>query len=178
MKITEQQIEAEIAELRAEADRKVASVKAIFMESARLRKQAEHLDSLLELRKQADRHPELISFIMIGFVREDENDEPKAFCVFTWSGSANAPTEVRIHLKSDWQRVLPINIAPYFKDLLDDWTQTVQTQPEMVLAMLAELSVGPLRTMEQGTMHRDRVALLVQDRLGDVLRFPGVVLVK
>ena len=177
MNITNQQIEAEIADLIDEANRKVASVKAIFMESARLRKQAEHLNSLLQLRTQAERHSELMSFVMIGFVREEDGD-PTAFCAFTWSGSTSSPTEVRILLKGDWQRLLPIDVAPYFQDLLDDWKRTVQTQPEMVLAMIAELSVGPIRTMEQGTMHRDRVALVIQERLGEVLHFPVIALVQ
>jgi len=173
VKITDQQIQVEIAELISEADRKVASVKAILLESALLRKQAELLRNLLEMRQQAEGHPELMSFIIIGFARGQE-DEPSEFCAFTWSGSSNAPAETRILLKRDWEKLLPADIAKYFKALLDDWIQLVQTQPEIVLAMIAELSVGPVRTMEQGTMHKDRLALLLQERLGDILRFPGV----
>lgn len=177
MNITKQQIEAEIAELTAEANRKVASVKEIFMESARLRQQAEHLNQFLELRAQAERHSELMSFIMLGFARDVQN-EPTACCAFIWTGSTSNPKEVRMLLKCDWQRILPIDVAPYFSDLLNDWKQTIQTQPEVVLAMIAELSVGPVRTMERDTMHRDRVALLMEKRLGECLHFPGVTLVK
>ena len=142
MKITEQQIQEEIADLISEADRKLASVKAILLDSAGLRKQAELLRNLLELRWQAERHSELMSFIMIGFVR-GQKDEPSEFCALTWSGSTIAPSDTRILLKRDWKQLLPAEVATYFKDLLDDWIQMVQTQPEIVLAMIAELSVGP-----------------------------------
>lgn len=177
MNITNQQIEAEIAELLAEADRKVASVKSIFREAALIRKQAEHLRQLLALRTQAERHPELLSFVMLGCVRTEE-EEPVAFCAFTWSGSADTPTDIRILLKRDWKRFVTTDTISYFNDLLNDWTQAVQTEPSMVLAMIAKLSVGPIRTMEQDTLHRNRVELLIKERLGDILRFPSVTLVE
>ena len=67
--IANPQIEAEIAEMPAEVDRKVASVKVICKEAARLRKQAEH-------------HPELLSFALTGLMRDNEC-EPTVLCVFT-----------------------------------------------------------------------------------------------
>ena len=175
--ITNQQIESEIAELLAEADRKVASVNVIFKEAALIRKQVEHLKHLLVLRMQADRNPELISFVMLGYVRENE-EQPSPLCAFTWSGSADMPTDIHILLKSDWKRLVSVDTFSYFNDLLNDWTDAVQTQPDMVLAMIAKLSVGPIRTLEQDTLHRVRVEMVVKERLGDVLRFPGVMLGK
>jgi hypothetical protein len=175
--LTNEQIEAEIAELIAEADRLISRVKSIFTESAKLRLQAEHLKRLLELRTDAERHTELMSFTLMGYAREGE-EEPTAFCAATWSGSISLPSEARIFISRGWQTLLPSEIVPYFSDLLDDWKQMVQTQPEIILSMIGELSVGPIRTMEQGTMHKDRVANLIQQRLGDVIHFPAITLVK
>jgi hypothetical protein len=175
--ITNRQIEAEIVELLAEADRKVASVKAIFEEAALLRKQADCLRQVLTLRTRAEHRPELMSFVLMGLAPEAER-EPTALCAFTWTGPANTPTDLRILLKRDWTQLVPNDVASYFKDLLNDWTQTVQIHPAMVIAMVAELSVGPIRTIKQDAMDRDRVALLMQERLGEVLYFPGVTLVK
>ena len=174
---TNEQIEAEIAELTAEADRKVSKVKAIFIESAKLRLQIEHLKQLLELRTQAEHHTELMSYILIGFVRQGE-EEPTAFCAASWSGSTSMPSAARLFVNRGWQTLLPPEIVPYFTDLLDDWKQMIQTQPEIVLSMIGDLSVGPIRTLEQGTMHKDRVSQVIHQRLVDVLYFPAIALVK
>lgn len=177
MNITNRQIENEIADLLAEADRKDASAKAMFMEAALLRTQVEHLRQVLALRKPAEHDPESASFVILGFAQGDER-EPAALCAFTWTGPANAPADVRILLKSDWTRLVPVEAARYFRDLLNDWTQSVQSQPAMVIAMVMDLSVGPVRTMEHGSMHRNKIVHFVQERLGQVLHFPGVALVK
>ena len=175
MVITNEQIEAEIRELTAEADRMVSEVHEIFAESARLRIQIDHLKKLLELRIQSAQRVELISYILIGFAQKDE---PSALCAITWSGSTSLPTDIRILVKREWQRLLPPESARYFADLLNDWKQRVQTEPGVVLAMIGELSVGPIRTMEQGTIHKDGVAQLMNKRLGDNVRYATAILWK
>ena len=42
--------------------------------------------------------------------------------------------------------------------------------------MIGELSVGPIRTMEQGTIHKDGVAQLMNKRLGDNVRYATAIL--
>jgi hypothetical protein len=171
VKITNEQIAAEIEDLASEADRLVASAKALFLEAAKLKAQADHFRRLLELRTQAERHPGLTSYVLLGFVRENE-EPPIPFCAVTWKASVAAPQDVRILLTSDWMKVLPADVFTYFNELLKDWERLLQTQPETVLAMVADLSVGPIRTVDQGTMHEERVSILIQQKLGKVLRFP------
>lgn len=46
-----------------------------------------------------------------------------------------------------------------------------QTQPETLLAKVTSLSVRPIRMIEKGTMHEDRVSTLIQQELGEVQSF-------
>jgi hypothetical protein len=176
MAFTNEQIESEIAELTAEADRKVSTVKAIFLESAKLRVQAEHLKQLLALRTQMERHTQLLSFVLLGFVGQTEV-EPIAFLAATWSGSASFPSDTQLLINRGWQTMLPLEIIPYFTELLEDWKQMIQTRPALVLSMIGELSVGPIRTIEQGTIHKDRIAQFISRRLGDIVYYPAIALV-
>jgi hypothetical protein len=161
-----------VGEYHEPADRKVASMKKIFKEAARLGKQAKYLNQVLALPAHSEHHTELLSSTMIGFVQENE-DDPTPLCAFTWTGSAPNPAEVEMILRRDWARRVPSDVFSYVQDLLNDWTETMLTNPEMVLAMIAELSIGPIRTMERDTIRRDQAALFMQERLGEVLRFPG-----
>jgi hypothetical protein len=61
----------------------------------------------------------------------------------------------------------------YFNELLESWEKMLPTQPESLLAMVADLSAGPIRTIDQGTMHEERVSILIQQKLGEALRFPS-----
>lgn len=174
MRITNEQIAAEIADLTAEADRMVASAKVLFLESAKLKAQAEHFKRLLELRTQAEHHPNLTSYILIGFVREsDENGT--LFCAVTWKGRTASPSNVQILLTPDWMKILPNDTSGYVNDLLKDWANLLPTEPETIIVMVADLSVGPIRTMDQGMMHEERVSILIRQKLGDVLHFPSSV---
>ncbi|MGA2909879.1 MAG: hypothetical protein ABSE36_19440 [Terracidiphilus sp.] len=172
MMITDEQIAAEIANLTSEANRWVNSAKALFIEAAKLRAQADHFRRLLELRSQAEYHPALSSYVLLGLARE--NDEPPTpFCAITWKGLTAAPRDVRVLLTSNWTRALAGDTFTYFNELLEDWGKMLQTQPETVLAMVADLSSGPIRTVDQGTMNEARVSLLIQQKLGEVVRFPS-----
>ncbi len=172
VKITNEQIAAEIADLTSEADRWVASAKALFLEASKLKAQADHFRRLLELRSQAEHHPGLTSYVLLGFVPENE-EPPTPLCAVTWKGLTAAPRDVRILLTSNWTRALAADVFTYFNELLEAWEKMLQTQPETVLAMVADLSAGPIRTIDQGTMHEERVSILVQEKLGEVLRFPA-----
>ncbi|MGB8030836.1 MAG: hypothetical protein WCF30_14385 [Terracidiphilus sp.] len=172
MKITDEQIAEEIADLTSEANRWVTSAKALFIEAAKLRAQADHFRRLLELRTQAEYHPGLTSYVLLGFARENE-ETPTPLCAVTWKGSTAAPRDVRILLTSNWTRALAGDAFTYFNELLEAWEKMLPTQPESVLALVADLSAGPIRTIDQGTMHEERVSTLIQQKLGEVLRFPS-----
>ena len=172
VKITDEQIAAEIADLTSKADRWVTSAKALFIEAARLRAQADHFRRLLELRTNAEHHPGLTSYVLLGFGREND-ESPTPFCAVTWKGSTAAPQDVSILLSSNWMRALAGDAFTYFNELLEDWEKMLPAQPETMLAMVADLSAGPIRTIDQGTMHEERVSILIQQKLGEVLRFPS-----
>lgn len=177
MAITREQIEAEIRELTSEADRMVSQVPMIFAESARLRKQVGYLQEILELRTPLALHMELCSFILLGFA-PNENDSAGLLCAVTWVGSATAPTNVQIFAKRHWQKLLPPEAACYFASLLNDWRQRIQFEPHIILAALAELSVGPIRTVDQGVFQKNEIAQLVSQKLGDAVLVSSGVLWK
>lgn len=127
----------------------------------------ELLQKILDLRDQTHPPTDLVSIILLGFVQE-ENEQPNAFCAVSWAGSKGQPSEVRILLKSGWQSLLPASILPYFIDLSEDWKQWVLTQPARILSLISELSVGPLRTMQETTMRKSEVAELITEKLGEV----------
>lgn len=171
MRITSEQIEGEITALESEADRKATEANVLLEDSAMFRKQVELLKQVVELRKLSERHLELMSFIFVGFARQ-VNDIPTAVCAFTWKGSATHPFSARLALSQEWKNLLPSDLLPYFTALLDDWKQLLLTQPQIMLGMIGRLSTGPIRSIEQGTMHQDRVAQLVDERLGKSCAFP------
>ena len=171
MAITNEQIEAEIRELTAEVDRIMSGVHEVFANAAKVRAQIEHLQKLLDLRIQPAHHSEMVSFILLGFApREDE--APGALCAATWCGPASVPTDFRITVRCDWQRLLPIEASKYFSELLDDWKQRAETEPGAILSQISELSVGPIRTMDEGAVYKDKIARLMHQRLGDIIQFP------
>ena len=172
MAITNEQIEAEIRELTAEVDRMVSGVQEVFAKVAMLRTQIEHLQKLLDLRIQSARRSDMVSFILLGFApREDE--APSALCAATWSGPASVPTDFRITVKRDWQRLLPIDASRYFSELLDDWKKRAETEPSVIISMIGALSVGSIRTMDRGAVHKEKIAHLMYQRLGDIIQFPS-----
>ncbi|HTV54925.1 MAG TPA: hypothetical protein VMI06_08400 [Terriglobia bacterium] len=175
--ITNEQIEAEITELVAQADRKISSVKTIFAEAARLRAQAECLRKVIALRITSNHHTPLTSVTLLGFA-EDEQAEPAAFCAVTWPGAQTEVSGLQIFLRIGWETLLSDNTLSYFSDLLNDWKELMRTHPELVPAMIREISVGPIRTLEEATLAQDKVAEVLKRRMGEVVRFPPAVRIK
>lgn len=177
MRITNQQLEDEIATLGAEADDKLARARELFVESATLRVQADHLRRLLEIRSEAGCESGLVSFVLVGLISPDR-DEPVPACAVIWTGTADFPTEMQIRVRAGWNRAVPLETVRYFNDLLEEWKKMTQSKPDTVLAMLAELSVGPVRAMQQGTIQKDRAAVLIEQVLGDASFISGAALAK
>ncbi|HKF46364.1 MAG TPA: hypothetical protein VKB38_03335 [Terracidiphilus sp.] len=181
MRITNQQLEGEIAALGAEADDRLVRARELFVESARLRVQADHLKRLLEIRSEAgcDSGPDsgLVSFVLVGLISPDR-DEAAPACAVIWTGSADFPKEMQIRVRAGWNRAVPLEAVRYFNDMLDEWKRMSQSQPDTVLAMLSELSAGPVRAIQQGTMQKDRAVVLIEQVLGDASLMPGAALAK
>src|SRR5579864_9539176 len=138
VKITNEQIQAEIEILSRDANRLLTSAKETFTEFGKVRLQIELLKRLRALRIEADLTAERISYQLLGFVAQDE-DEPSPFCALTWTGELLSPKNVHLFLKVDWESIMPIDIAAYFAALLNDWKVLVGTTPEMLLVFTSEL---------------------------------------
>jgi len=174
VKISNEQIEAEIESLTADANRMLASAKETFAEFSKTRLQVELLRKLRDLRLESDRHSAQVSFVLLGFVTQNEG-EPSPFCALTWAGEPLSPKNVRFFLKADWEAIMPADVAAYFAALLEDWKVLLITTPEMLLIFTSELSVGPIRTMEAAKMDPERVSLIIRQKLGTILQFPPEV---
>lgn len=175
--IHREQLESEIAELNAEVNRRLSAVRGIFAEVACIRAEAELLTRILELRNRIEPHVDLLSLIILGFVINDE-DEPDAFCTATWSGPIEMPIDTRILLRIGWRSQIPDQILPYFLELSNEWRRLIQDQPATLLSLLKELSVGPIRTIEQTTLRSEKVMRYINERLGDTEPFPAPNIVK
>lgn len=169
--ITRAQIEAEIYELTSEIDRRIAAVRGIFAQVAELRSQTDLLKKLLALRSEVEPNAQLLSSIFVGFVR-NETDAPTPICALTWSGSSELPEDMRIQFKREWRSLLPSDLLAYFSDLLADWMQRIRSDPAMLLAGIRELSVGPVRAMDETTVRSSELTRLLDDRLGDFDVYP------
>ena len=174
VKISNEQIEAEIESLTADANRMLASAKETFAELAKIRLQVGLLKKLRDLRVESDRHSAQVSFVLLGFVTRDEGD-PSPFCALTWAGELLSPNDVRLLLKADWESIMPADIAVYFAALLEDWKALLRTTPEMLLIFASELSVGPIRTMETAKVDQERASTIIRQKLGTILQFPPEV---
>ena len=174
MKITNEQIEAEIENLTTDANRILASARQTFAEFAKVRLQIELLKKLRDLRMESDLDSERVSFVLLGFVTQDEG-EPIPFCALTWAGEQLSPKNVQLFLKADWESVMPMDVAAYFAATFEDWKVLLHTTPEMLLIFTSELYVGPLRTNETAKLDQERASLTIRQKLGTVLQFPPKV---
>src|ERR1035437_2954206 len=77
-----------------------------------------HLRRFLEMRTPARSETELMSYVLLGSV-QDEEDEPTAFCALTWSGSSGVPSGICVLVKEYWKTILTPETAFYFGDLTD-----------------------------------------------------------
>lgn len=175
--ISNEQIAAEIDELKAEIERRVTAVRGIFAQVAELRSEADLLKRLLVLRSRTDPDGELIDLLIVGSVC-NEADEPSPICVFSWHGSMELPLDARIHVKRGWRSLLSEEVALYFSDLLADWKQRINNDPSALIAAIGELSVGPVRMLEETTVRKGQLAHLLSGRLGTFDVYPELTLVR
>ena len=174
--ISKETLEAEIAELKSEVNRRVSAVRGLFAEVAGLKTEIDLLNRIVAVR-EANSQSDTLSMILLGFAAT-ETGEASALCAVTWSGSREQPSDLRILVKHGWQSALPEWVLQYFTDLLSDWRRLVQSQPSMVLSLINELSVGPLRVMQESKMGEEMVTALLREMLGEADPMPSLSIIK
>lgn len=172
MRLTTEQINAEVESLSKLANGKLAAAGEIINEFAHIMHQIELLKKLRAVRMEMQHCPEADNFIaLLGIVKREE-DEPTPFCAVIWANESVSPTNVRLFVKVDWDQIVPLEIVPYFAKLMEDWKVLLRTSPETLLAFVSDLSVGPLRTIETGKLDPSRATARIREKLGRVLEFP------
>lgn len=107
----------------------------------------------------------LVSYAVIGLICEGDESPLKPFCCALWSGSQGAPVDVQIYISADWRLSAPKKDVSYLEELLRDWSRMVRQNPDTLLALMGELSVGPLQVVEYGAISTDEVALALIEKL-------------
>lgn len=175
--ISNQQIEAEIDELKAEIDRRFTAVKGMFAQVAELRSQADLLTRLLALRSKAGSDDGMTSSQLVGLVC-NSSDAPTPICALTWRGSKELPVDGRIYVRREWPSLLTEDVGRYFSDLLADWKQRIRNEPAALVLSVGELSVGPVQILEEVTVRTGQLSRLLAAQLGNFDAYPELTIVK
>jgi hypothetical protein len=175
--ITQEMLQAEIAELTSEVHRRLSALRGLFVEVAGVKAEIQLLQNLLDLREKTSPPTAWASAIVLGFAAADD-DELCAFCAVIWSGPKEQPSEIKVLLKAGWRSLLPDWIRDYFIELSMEWKQLLENQPATLLSMISELSVGPLRTMQERRVRENTVTDLVRESLGEVEPLPSLSIIK
>jgi hypothetical protein len=175
--MTNEQIEAEINELRLEIERRVAVGRGVFAQVAELECEASILKRVLSQRSKVESKSELISLVFLGFVC-GELCTPTLVCALTWAGSRDLPANIRIFVRRKWRTLLPDDILSYFSDLLEDWKLRIRSDPAVVVAGIEELSVGPVRATEESIIRKGHLLRALEEQLGDIEEYQELAPVK
>jgi hypothetical protein len=73
----------------------------------------------------------------------------------------NGPA-LEIAIRPGWQEGLGSEDCEYLAELMGDWRRTNSMEMPALLQALAELSIGPLRTIESGLIDSERRGVLVK----------------
>ena len=107
-----------------------------------------------------------ISMVLLGFV-ESERDRPFSLCAAAWAGEPTEPAGLQMFVIRDWKTRLPREMHSYFSELLEDWKDLIRTRPAILLALIREISVGPICTLEEMRLRKADVSEILQLRIGD-----------
>ena len=69
---------------------------------------------------------------------------------------------LKIHIKEGWESGFEPAEREYLRELMKDWRDASGDRVDAVLDELAELSVGPLRTVEAGVADAGKLARLME----------------
>uniref|UniRef100_E6QMK6 Uncharacterized protein n=1 Tax=mine drainage metagenome TaxID=410659 RepID=E6QMK6_9ZZZZ len=57
-----------------------------------------------------------------------------------------------MRVSKNWREMIPDHFSTYVSELIEDWSQLSIDDPNTLIRMLRELSVGPIRTLEEGSI--------------------------
>lgn len=171
MAIKNDQIDMEIDELLSVERSLQASIRNDFARLGKILIQIALLRRLRELRSDPAGEFNSKSYVLLGLAISEER-EPQPFCVVAWSGEPLAPIEMRLFVRADWTTLASSYLVPYVTELIEDWKEMMKSQPEVFVALVSDLSVGPVRTMQCATAPAEQIKPFVISILGSALQFP------
>lgn len=108
-----------------------------------------------------------VSYIILGFSAE-EKTFTRPFCVLSWLTDATSSTALTIMLSRQWQEIVPDIYSTYVYELINDLIQRSIDNPDALIRMVEELSVGPIQTLEVGSVPCTAFNDLLTTHLGEV----------
>jgi len=67
----------------------------------------------------------------------------------------------------EWKNDTDPALPEYLRDLLDDWATMKSTEPSLIVKISRDLSVGPIRTISEGTIPIEEAFTLTHSQLGE-----------
>ena len=77
-----------------------------------------------------------------------------------------------LFIKSDWERCVSEKHREYVKATFEEWVNVMESNPTTIPPFMLELSVGPLRTVEDGECDQEELTAHIEAFLtGEYRRF-------
>ena len=77
-----------------------------------------------------------------------------------------------LFIKSDWERCVSEKHREYVKATFEEWVNVMESNPTTIPPFMLELSVGPLRTVEDGECDHEELTAHIEAFLkGEYRRF-------
>ncbi len=110
---------------------------------------------------------ENVSYIILGFSVE-EKTFTRPFCVLSWLTDATLSTRITIMVSRKWPEIVPDSYSVYVYELINDWLKRSIDNPDALIRMVGELSIGPIQTLEAGSIPCNAFNALLIKHLGEV----------
>lgn len=105
-----------------------------------------------------------VSIRLLGIVHQDE-EKLTPFCAIVWSGPPSLPSSTQVFVAGDWKEQLTAEDADYVAGILSDCKHLLRTSPSTLVDLTRQLSVGPIRTMDEVSMNLESAVNFIQQQL-------------
>ena len=99
-----------------------------------------------------------VLFAYAGGPHEDVSFPIAAVCV-PFGSEAGNPV---IFVGNDWEKTVNDNHRNYIDDSLQDWTSWMESQPGVIPPNVLDLSVGPIRTVQEGECDEQQLSAVIE----------------